>query len=340
MRKIFSLLFVFIIVITMCAVVRVDAESPINPHIKAVYEYNENGEGTGADFTGCLGGSEAGCTDILSTKTASSTYAVGTIIKYEVKDGEERYFNVIHDDGTTLTLQERQNTVSNVAWGGAETTSGKALYELEQATNDWNYVNTQNYSIGDNTTTLGYSGCSSSSDCSTATYTLTRSAKARMITVQELASLNCISGTDTTAIGSCSSFVYNYLNGTIASSAYFQTSRPVSFDTDENGSYRSISSYSDDSIGNWYVGTVGFISYSTQNSSGARAVVVIDKAGAEVTPPTPSESDATPEQGETINTEDTLKMSYLGYILGVFVIFAGAYVIYLGIEKKYDNEEE
>ena len=94
----------------------------------------------------------------------------------------------------------------------------------------------------------------------------------------------------------------------------------------------------------WFVMYSGSLSVGNNgynsNSFGGRAVVVIDKATPEVTPPTPSESDATPEEGEVVNAEDTLKMSYIGYIMGVIVIFAGSYVIYLAIEKKYEDIEE
>ena len=214
---------------------------PINPHIKAVYDYNENGTGRGTNYTGCLGGSEAGCVDIKSTKTGASTYAVGTIIKYEVKDGEERYFNVLHDDGNTLTLQERQNTVSSKQFGTIDyyygaystninTSSGKALYEIKSATSSWTYVNDQTYSIGDSSSTLGYSECTASGICNTTSYSLSETAKSRMVTMQELSQLNC---RDTEF--SCMKFVYNYLSGAASyDGGWYAEGTGGSFETDTN----------------------------------------------------------------------------------------------------------
>jgi len=38
------------------------------------------------------------------------------VIKYKVNDTEERYFHVISDDGDTLTLQQRDNTLDTAMW--------------------------------------------------------------------------------------------------------------------------------------------------------------------------------------------------------------------------------
>ena len=247
-----------------------------NSHIKAIYEYSESGSGLGASFTGCLGGAESGCVDVKNSYTSSSTYAVGTIIKYEVKDGVEKYFNVLHDDGDTLTLQERQNTVTYIAWGdsnGIGLTGGYALYELEEATADWTNVNTQSYSIGNSSSTLGYSGCEYN-NCSTATYTLTRTGvKARMITVPELAALNC-----TQEARSCKPFVYNYLRGVDASGQYYD-SMVGTFATDVNDVYWTMSSGTNSIVHAWLVHGYGYIYADETDWSdvGARAVIVIDK---------------------------------------------------------------
>ena len=348
MRKVLRLLFISILTCTLCLVIKVDAATTINPHIKAVYEYNQDGSGTGVDYTGCLGGAEAGCSNIISSKDGDSTYEKGTIIKYEVKDGEERYFNVIHDDGTILTLQERQSTVSiNNPWYGISSsytnengpalTSGYVLYEVEQATSDWAYVNDQTYSIGDNTTTLGYSGCSAYNNCNTSKYTLNRTAKARMITMQELTELGC-----TETNGSCMNFVHNYLS--------YSTSFGASFYGESGAQYWIMNADSESSDTAWLVACAGAVfkreTYDTY--SGGRAVVVIDKAEIKSTDTvsdgssnneTTATSEENKSQGETVKTEDTLKMSYFGYIMGLIAIVAGTFVIYDGIERKYENKE-
>ena len=72
----------------------------------------------------------------------------------------------------------------------------------------WSNVNVQTYTMG--TTVFrdnAYTGCSSSSSCTTNTYTLaSRTAKARMITVQEAKALGCSEATK-----SCPIWMYNYL---------------------------------------------------------------------------------------------------------------------------------
>ena len=248
-----------------------------NLHIKAVYEYNQNGTGTGAEYAGCLGGAEAGCVDVKSSYTSSSTYAPGTIIKYEVKAGVEKYFNVIHDDGSTLTLQERQNTVSNVTWGtsvsaGPALTSGYALYSLEQATNDWTYVNTQTYSIGDGNTTLGYSGCLDYNVCNDTRYTLTRTAKARMITIQELYALDCRYGQN-----GCKKFVYNYLNGATVVSGYSTVESIGTYATDANYMYWTMTAFTSSQVWSLLSGGAVYPYNGLNENAGARAVVAINK---------------------------------------------------------------
>ena len=248
----------------------------INSHINAVYKYNEHGSGTGASFTGCLGGAESGCSDIKSTLSKISTYPIGTVIKYEVSEGVYKYFNVIKDNGETLTLQERQNTVSSKAWygtssdytnvNGPATTSGYVLYELEQATSSWTNVNDQTYSIGDNNTTLGYSGCSSYNSCAVSKYTLTREAKkARMITIQETNNVGC-----TQSNMSCPKFINNYLGSSLQYGGTFASG---------NAYYWTMSAYSGSSTYAWNVSYYGYVGYGSAYATnfGARAVVVINK---------------------------------------------------------------
>ncbi len=249
------------------------AAAPINPHIKAVYEYDQNGSGTGAAYTGCLGGEEAGCVDIKSTVTANTTYSLGDIVKYEVKDGTELYFNVIKDNGSTLTLQQRENTVANTAWYEAAEADGSngpttILAALEDATSSWTNVNTMNYSIGDDTKTLGYSMCDSPTSCTRSRYTLTKTSKVRMITAQELAPLGCNAKSDK----SCKKFVYNYLKNA--------TSYGGTFKTDANSNYWTMSIAYPSTNYAWYVIDWGRLNSNfavNDSNCGGRAVVEINK---------------------------------------------------------------
>ena len=190
-----------------------------NQNIKAVYTYNENGSGTGLDYTGCLGGEEAGCEEIEVSN--DTIYPIGTIVKYEVSPGVERYFNVISDEGNTLIMQQRENTINNIKWISAEdygsTTYASdkgpitALNALDAATSDWENVNDQTYTMGTTVfKTNEFTGCEAYNNCSTNNYTLPeRTSKSRMITVQETASLGCTAKTY-----SCPKWMYNFaVNG-------------------------------------------------------------------------------------------------------------------------------
>lgn len=243
----------------------------INQNIKAVYRYNQDGSGYGTAYTGCLGGSESGCSNIVSTLNGESEYNKGDIVKYEVSDGIEKYFNVIHDDGSTLTMQQRENTINNMPWygvsgnitneNGPSITEGYALYELEKVTSNWTNVNDISYSIGDDTTTLGYSGCFSSNNCNTKKYgNMNRTAKARMITLQELDAIPSDSR----------KFINNYLKES--------TRYGTSFESDNAYYYWTMTAAAGNTNQAFYVDWIGrFLTNGVNASNGVRAVVVIDK---------------------------------------------------------------
>ena len=176
-----------------------DGYKCINQNIVAAYTYNSSS---------CITGEESTCveTSCYENKTSGSCPA-GTIIKYAVNDSEEKYFHVLHDDGETMTLQQRENTVYNTAWYSPNDNRKGPLTilpVLENATSGWTNVNNQTYTMGTTTfKTNSYTGCTQSG-CTTNIYTLgKRTGKARMITVQEALSVGCDK--------SCPIFIYNYL---------------------------------------------------------------------------------------------------------------------------------
>ena len=124
-----------------------------NEHIKAVYTYNENGSGEGSNFTGCISGEEAGCV-AKSKITKTMNYPVGTIVKYEVADGVEEYFNVLYDNGDNLTMQHAKRTLTTSNWLVAYSIASPAsvISELKEATN-WEYANS--WSINNSRITTG-----------------------------------------------------------------------------------------------------------------------------------------------------------------------------------------
>ena len=115
------------------------------------------------------------------------------------------------DNGSTMTMQSQRNTVYNTYWSNdSNIDSGPlpALSILESVTAGWGNVNDLTYTMG--TTVFkdnAYTGCNSSSSCTINTYTLSsRTAKARIITVQEAKALGCSESTK-----SCPIWMYNYL---------------------------------------------------------------------------------------------------------------------------------
>ena len=236
----------------------------------------------------CITGNESTCvaTTCYKTKSAGACPA-GTIIRYKVKPGEVVTFHVMYDNANTITMQAQRNTIYNTAWITALDYSGSTTYKndkgpltilpaLESATAGWTNVNDQTYTMGTTTfQTNAYTGCSAYNTCDANTYTLaSRTAKSRMITVQEANLLGC-----TGSSKSCPKWMNNYLK---TSTSYGGTENDTSHGPNSlyNSSYWTMSAFSDSSSFAWYVYLSGYVDmYSDVNdtSRGARAVVVVDK---------------------------------------------------------------
>jgi len=132
-----------------------------------------------------------------------TTYEAGTIVQYKVNDYIIKYFHVVSDNGDTLTLQQRENIVYDTMWYEDASDNTKEpltiLSALENATSTWTNVSDQTYTLGSTTfKDNAYTGCSYDStnkvfNCTMNRYTLgPRTAKARMITVQEASHLGCL----------------------------------------------------------------------------------------------------------------------------------------------------
>ena len=185
-----------------------------NANIVAAYKYDE----TSSSSTYCVIGEESTCKKISLVK--GKTYPAGTIIKYKVNSSTTKYFHILHDDGDTLTLQQRENTVNGVAWGKTTDTCDtyynssnctgplNALSALESATKNWSNVNNQTYTIGKtkiNGTVVNGNCEHSGLSCTTSLFTFTKTnVKARLIFVQEATNINCTEST-------CPIFVKNCL---------------------------------------------------------------------------------------------------------------------------------
>lgn len=235
---------------------------------------NENIEkAVSYDTTTCPTGEEATCvpTKCFLSNTADSCLP-GTIIKYKVNDATSEYFYVLHDDGETLTLQQRDNTVYNITFSINHTTNqgpDSILPALESATADWSNVNTLDYKLGETVfMTNAYTGCIAT-NCTTNVYTMDpRKAKARMITIQELNLLGCSNSTR-----SCPSWIYDFLQDTEHSDSHTENGATT------NRGYWTMSGMENYIYDAWAINTSGAIVNSAASfiDYGARAVIQINK---------------------------------------------------------------
>ncbi len=242
------------------------------------YTYNQ----TSGASNYCVTGNESTCvaTTCYKTKSASSCPA-GTIIRYKVSPGNVVTFHVMYDDANTITMQAQRNTIYNTAWYPTlSSTSGPitVLPALESATAGWEYVNNQTYTMGTTTfKTNAYTGCSEYNTCTTNTYTLAeRTAKARMITVQEAVLLGC-----TSSDKSCPKWMNNYLQQSTSNGGTVNDKSHGPNNTNNSG-YWTMSANPSDTRRAWIVaqnGRVNNYSFVSVDYAyyGARAVVVVSK---------------------------------------------------------------
>lgn len=145
----------------------------------------------------CVSGTESTCvkTTCYENKSTGSCPA-GTLINYKVNGSTTKTFSVLYDNGSYLIMQGRES-VANTSWnstGSASSGPVQALSSLESATSGWSNVNSRSYTMGTTVfKTNKYTGCSTSSrSCTSNIYTLSsRTAKARLVTMQELVDLGC-----------------------------------------------------------------------------------------------------------------------------------------------------
>lgn len=233
-----------------------------NIYIRSVYKYDQTNTATK-----CITGEEDTCTELTS-----GTYELGTIIKYRVNDSEDKFFYVIQDNGDTLTLIQRENTIGGNTWASGETTVNTfgpttITEKLSEITNTWTNVNDQTYTMG--TTVFqenAYTGCSTT-ECTNNTYEWEeKTTKARLLTFQEAQKLNCEYNTTE----SCKMWLYNYLTN---STNYGGTQ------TGSTGCYWIMNATSNSTTTAWAICNNGALTNSTINQAyhGARAVVVVNK---------------------------------------------------------------
>ncbi len=250
-----------------------------NKNISNIWKYDQRS----GSSTFCVTGEESTCLPINP-----DTFEPGTIIKYKVNDTTEKYFHVMFDNGDTLTLQQRENTIYQTARykESNDNTQGPTtiLRVLENAPANWMNVNNQTYTLGltifkDNAFTgCTYDEITDKFTCVTNIYTMgERTGKSRMITVQEAHALGCLGfESDRSTTGTCPIWMYNYLYN---SKLYGGT---VSQRGEEFGSdygYWTMNAYISDSTRAYCVYDTGRIGNqpTSVSSEGGRAVIMIKK---------------------------------------------------------------
>ncbi len=182
-----------------------------------------------------------------------------------MNDTTEIYFHVVSDNGNTLTLQQRENIVYKTAWyydAASDNTKGPLtiLPALENVISGWTNVLDQTYTLGvtvfkDN----AFTGCdvdatSKKYNCTTNSYTLEeRTAKARMLTLQEANGLGCIH-----LAKSCPVWMYNYLTASINHGGTVDQSGG---EYGKNWGYWTMNTWSYDLNSAWYMYHTGSMNY-------------------------------------------------------------------------------
>lgn len=224
------------------------------PCSSAVWEANNKYfvEGYTYNESSCVTGDEKTCLRTDCYISSDKVCPPGTIIDYVVSGNSNKVrFHVMYDDGETMTMQS-QNTIKNAVWNSTrDNTKGPLiiLEALENATNSWTHVNTQTYTMG--TTNFNYTGCSRYDSCTKNTYTLSsRTAKAKMITLQQATKFGC-----TASSNSCPKWLTPSITG-----------------------YWTATANSTGTTSAWYITRLGYLSGDyTDVARDVRAVVVVSK---------------------------------------------------------------
>lgn len=257
--------------------------TPKKENIVGAYTYNQVAESTNY----CITGEESTCvaTDCYNNK-ASNSCPAGTIVKVKVNDITTKYFYVLHDDGETMTLQQRENTIYNTKWYEVQNDNSKGpltiLPKLEEETKNWTNVETQTYTMGTTAFngTNAFTGCNFDSNgtliCNVNPYTLdTRSAKARMITAQEAIALGC-----TGSSRSCPIWMYNYLKQSSQYGGTVDDTHTENGATNNNGYFTmQVSPHVSSRATAYMIDQGGYLTDASISliHFGARAVIVVAK---------------------------------------------------------------
>ena len=257
--------------------------SKSNKNIVSAYTYSESGNNK------CITGDESTCqkTECYKNKEKNSC-KTGDIITYKVNDDTTVRFHVMFDEGDYITMQSQRATIYEVKWStesegpygwGSAGTWGpiEALPKLEEATKNWTNVENQTYEMGTTVFKINnYTSCTSAFgydteiECTKNTYTMDiRTAKARMITLQEAKELGCKNINKLYV--ECPIWMHNYLNGSTSG-------KGTENDEKSSGSYWTMNNFTN---GQPYlidvINILEILYRSLSEKSDARAVIQISK---------------------------------------------------------------
>lgn len=121
-----------------------------------------------------------------------------------VNDNETYNFNVLSDNGETLTLIMNDNFEDDIYWNNTAVASGPTniLDYIKAKTSNWDNVLDITYTLN-GTDSTNFTGCESITNCTSNVYQMdTINSKARLPMLQELINLGC-----TSTAGSCSTWL-------------------------------------------------------------------------------------------------------------------------------------
>lgn len=183
--------------------------------------------------------------------TNNTTCAAGTEVTIKVNDSQTYDFYVISEDVSegTITLIMNTNLVYSASWGAKRANDAgpvTILDNLENQTSSWINIPSATYRVEDEENVYP---------------SMTRTARARLITKSEVSTLGC-----TTSAGSCPTWLYRYTFGNNSNNNPF--------------GYWTSSASANSSYDAWvvsYFGDIGTVQIDDERGYGIRPVITISK---------------------------------------------------------------
>lgn len=277
MKKKFLLIIAFLIGISY---INVSAQ---NNNILEAYNF---------DSSTCKSGEESTC--VKTNCYQDSSCDAGTIIKYSVNSNEIKYFYVLSDDKTSITMQQRENTVSEIEWHytvlNPDNTQGPdtALAALDTATSSWTNVIKENDKI------------------------------ARLITYNEAVALGC-------NFNECPEWMYTNLEST--TNGYWTNDKNPDNNTTAYSIIQGSLFYANANSKLNGIRAVIKVSRDEPQNSNENSSTDSNNSNSDI-----NNTSSKGEVVKVENTAKTVSIT--GFIIGIIILALGCYVIYNSIKKE------